>query len=1360
MKLPPKLIVLLIAAVSALVITPLSAIKIVVPDQYKDQIEAIKEAERSERKQELQGANESTDSGLTVDLPEDKAEDNQSPEVDADEFIVMPVVEPKIDAQETLGEGEGRIAGQVFDKESGQPLRGVAILVEGTDFGTVTDSKGRYRISNVPSATHTLSFIKPGYIEATVTDTRVMEGELMKLDFALLPRPSDMSDEVYVLQDFTVTAEEAASQNVALLALRQTSVSSLEALSSEDFAKFAAGDAADAISKMSGASLSDGKYVVFRGLNDRYNTTLINGVRLPSPDPDRKAVALDIFPTSLFDSIVARKTYTTDLPGESSGGSVELRTQSVPDEPFVKFSFGGGGQLNSSQTEDFLADPEQVSLADWIRGKDVRGFDVDPVTGGLTDNYPNNAGGVSFPLMAPNEKKLSGFGDRSYSFSAGGSKQFADWLTLGTVVGIKVSEKQRTSFKEKFEIDIETLGSIGLDQAPRAVLNKVAGSGLVDLGLITPTEATLNGQPFGGALKSEEEYSSSVLLGLGAQILDHSSLNYSFLRSENLTSTVEQTLYYKFVQDVPGIAGGLPNNEYYKFLDIEITTQDRLLQAHQFSGEHIFELGNTGEWTTSWYYTAAEMEQNEPDQRFVSEFALDWNGYDTISPPNVLPMRFQRETQQDSSMRGFNLEKEVEIVEDALTIGLDLGYGLESSEREFRQLESEVEFTGSKVDTPRYAAMPFPDPSGAALDQLVEELGMETFYDAFVDETLTGGVNELVEELYERAVETQQSQFDAEQITLNTSQNAFNGAQNDFNNAQTSLNNQIASWEGFTGVDYETEFDPGNSFHTSAETFLGIPTAQVTLADSQTALDTTQDRLDEAQADFDAESARNTLIQDEQANYQAAAAALIAQIASTPALATDPTAFPDFSFFGDQEYILNTPRGFSVYGDSMPTNSNIQFSSVDSEIEARGESNTESFYFSGNLNFTKVPIFESIRLAGGYRRESTELSYERVTGAGPNEGILSATVGESAPIDQSNNLAYMAVIFEITENLKLHISHSNTVAKPTFREIAPFPIYNLSDESLEFGNPGFVFRSDGKFRMWQGGVDDYGEYAPADPAALRDPGLGKNLIVGPDFAGLEIAEVESRDIRLEYFTPLDGLLAVGYFEKDVGAPIERVFAYQPNGIDLNTFINNNNDAELSGFEVELQQNLGIINDWVSQDILPFDWLTIGGNYTKIDAEVERSSFEIRNLATLQGISSSRPLYDQPSFVANAFVSLDIEKTGTLITLSQNWLGEQLERVGGLDDSLSGSADIYWDEFTSINLVIEQALTDHIKLKFSVKNLDSPVRSTFEDAAFYNNMVASDLLTKDGEQISTSAVGYKRTSQTVEPSYSISISGSF
>ena len=150
-KTPSKLIVLLIAAAFALVITPLSAIKIVVPDQYKDQIEAIKAAERAEREKKLNYITGSSEGSIQI-FVEDKPEQPDAAEtsVEDDEFIVMPVVESKIDTQETLGEGEGRVAGQVFDKESGQPLRGVAILVEGTDFGTVTDSKGRYRISNVP----------------------------------------------------------------------------------------------------------------------------------------------------------------------------------------------------------------------------------------------------------------------------------------------------------------------------------------------------------------------------------------------------------------------------------------------------------------------------------------------------------------------------------------------------------------------------------------------------------------------------------------------------------------------------------------------------------------------------------------------------------------------------------------------------------------------------------------------------------------------------------------------------------------------------------------------------------------------------------------------------------------------------------------------------------------------------------------------------------------------------------------------------------------------------------------------------------------------------------------------------------
>jgi hypothetical protein len=1367
-KTPSKLIVLLIAAAFALVITPLSAIKIVVPDQYKDQIEAIKAAERAEREKKLNYITGSSEGSIQI-FVEDKPEQPDAAEtsVEDDEFIVMPVVESKIDTQETLGEGEGRVAGQVFDKESGQPLRGVAILVEGTDFGTVTDSQGRYRISNVPSATYSLSFFKPGYIEATVTDTRVMEGELMKLDFAMLPRPSDMSDEIYVLQDFTVTAEEAASQNVALLALRQTSIASIDALSSEDFSKFAAGDAAEAISKISGASLSDGKYVVFRGLNDRYNTTLINGVLLPSPDPDRKAVALDIFPTSLFDSIIARKTYTTDMPGESSGGSVEMVTKGIPDEPFLKFSVGTGGQINSSDTEKFLADPEQVSLSGWLEGDDNRGFDIVPGTDELVSKYPNMVGNSNFPLSAPLERSLPGFGDRSYSFSAGGSKEINKWLSVGAVLGLKVSEKRRSKFTETFKI--------GINEG-KAVISEVAGRGLVDLGVLTPAQASLNGEAFGGVLKSEEEYASSVLFGFGAQISDHTSLNYSFLRAESLTSSAERVDYYKFEDSNPTVDTTLPlpDNAWYKYSDFEVGSEERLLQAHQFSGEHTFAPFGDEDWTFSWHATSTEMEQSEPDQRVIGEWLPEYGAF--ASDPGLPPVtRFQRETEQESTMVGFNVNKEWEL-SDSIKIGFEFGYDSEESDREFRQLESQI-FRELEVDDPLFAAMPFPNPSEAALDQLVEDFGIETFYDAFVDETLTGGVNELVDALYARKVTTQQSQLTAAQNTLINSQNAFNGAQNDFNNAQTSLNTQIEEWEGFTGVDYETEFDPGNSFHTLAETWLVYP-AQVTLADSQTALDTAQNKLDADQADLDAESARNTLIQNEQANYQAAAAALIAQIASTPALATDPTAFPDFSFFGDQDYILNTPRGFSVYADASPNISNIQFSDANGLFQAVGRSETESFYVSGNLVFEKVPLVNSLRLAGGLREESSLLSYELIDNAlgepvpaSGDGGGVSPLVVQSSSIDQKDQLSFLAVIFEITDDLKLHLSRSNTVAKPTFREIAPFPIFNLSDRSFEQGNGGLTLRTANSYNQWLDRTDKF--------EGKSDSEVPDKFVLPVEFAGLEIAKVESRDIRLEYYTPLDGLISIGYFEKDVGAPIERIFAYSAVGTDVNTFINNDNDATLDGVEVEVQQNLGILNELFEWDVEVLDWITVGGNYTKLNAEVERSSIEKQNLTNVRaesgfdipdlfqdgGAESTRPLYDQPAYVGNAFISFDIEKTGTRLTISQNWLGEQLDRAGGIGDpKLPGLADTYWDEFSSVNLVVEQDLTDHIKLKLSVKNLDSPVRSLYEDDIFYTALSDEDLYRQSGgsssDVVAGSAGGFKRTSQAVEPSYSISISGSF
>jgi hypothetical protein len=1289
------------------------------------------------------------------------------PESDATvEFEVMDaVLDAATDIDDALAADEGHITGRVVDKDTGAAVGGVAVLLEGADIGTVTDGNGEYRIRSAPAGVYTLSFIKGGYIEANVTDFAVVGGEEQEFAFALPPRPAEMSDDVYELQDFSVTAEEAISQNVALLNMRQTSIASMEAMSSEDFAKFGASDAAEAIKRISGASISDGGYVVFRGLNDRYNTTLINGVLLPSPDPDRKAVALDIFPTSLFDSIVARKTYTTDLPGESSGGSIELRTKSVPEEPFIKFSYGTGGQLTSSDTDTFLSDPEQVSLSQWIKGDDRRGFDLRSGTQELVDDYPSNVGGEGFPLTAPRIKKMSKYGDRSYNLSFGGSKEITDWLTVGGVFGMKVAENRRTGFTELYKIKIDE---------GKAVLDERAQRG------DTRMDRDGNTVQHGGVTKSTEEYSSSILFGLGAKILDHTDLNYTYLRADTLTSTVKRIDYQQFEESAPAISGlsGLPGNEFYSYTDYEVGSEEKLLEAHQFSGEHRFEFLLPPEWTFSWYYTDAGMEQSEPDQRLIAEFIPDQFGKAIsayASDPGLPPVsRFQRETVQDSTMSGFKMEQEIKL-SDSITLGFNFGYDSESSEREFRQLEARIA-QDRFVDDPLFAAMPYPDQLG--LNDVVDPANAVNpifkFNDGFVDGNLENGVNEVVAALFDQAVGNADNSFTSLSGILTTRQTALNASLSSLALAQASLDSAVSSFETFTGVDFETQYDPGNPTHVFLLGGLIAP-AQQNIVTGQAATDAAQNNVNTTQAQVDTAQSELNTIAAEQMQYLIDSAALINQIASMPALAMDSTSFPTFSFFGNQSYILDTPRGFSVYADETPTVSNIQFTTVDGLFQARGESEVESTYISGNLKFSKLPLIESLRVAGGFRDESTKLNYELIPNAlgepapvsGDGAGVSPFTVTSSS-IDQKDRLGYLAFVFEITKNLKLHLSASTTVAKPTFREIAPFPIFNLSDKSFEQGNGGLMLRSANAYDDWKNREGDF--------AGKADSELPGKFVVPVEFAGLEIAEVKSSDIRFEYYTPLDGLISIGYFTKTVGAPIERVFAYESSGVAVNTFINNNNDAKLEGIEFELQQNLGVLGgDFLG---IPLRWFTIGGNYTKINAEVKRSKFEMDNLSSDRakdgfsdpdafqdgGNHDTRPLYDQPSFVANAFISMDIEQTSTRVTLSQNWTGEQLVRAGGISESQLGVADLYWDVYTSLNLVIEQRINDTWSLKFAVKNLDRPVRKLFEKEIFYESLNDGALYqTKGGsptDKISDSAAGFSRTSQTIDPSYSISISATF
>ena len=102
------------------------------------------------------------------------------------------------------------------------------------------------------------------------------------------------------------------------------------------------------MTRASGLTLVGGQFVFIRGLGERFSSTLVNGAAIPSPDPTRRVVPLDLFPTSILESVLVQKTYSADRPGEFAGGTLEMRTRGIPEEFFFNLSASTGANTQSA----------------------------------------------------------------------------------------------------------------------------------------------------------------------------------------------------------------------------------------------------------------------------------------------------------------------------------------------------------------------------------------------------------------------------------------------------------------------------------------------------------------------------------------------------------------------------------------------------------------------------------------------------------------------------------------------------------------------------------------------------------------------------------------------------------------------------------------------------------------------------------------------------------------------------------------------------------------------------------------------------------------------------------------------------
>jgi len=246
----------------------------------------------------------------------------------------------------TVWAQKGYLRGKVLDAETGEALIGATISKQGTSTGTVADFEGNYSLPLEPG-THTIVFQFVSYQTKTVENIVIEAEKVNTLDI-------NLSTDVQQLAEVVVQAEVIKDNEAALLKIQKKSANVLDGISAQSFRKIGDSNLSGAMKRVTGVAVQGGKYVYVRGLGDRYTRTTLNGMSIPGLDPERNDVQIDLFPTSILENVIVYKTFSPELAGDFTGGTVNVETKSFPEEKFTRLSLGVGYNPNMHFNDDFV----------------------------------------------------------------------------------------------------------------------------------------------------------------------------------------------------------------------------------------------------------------------------------------------------------------------------------------------------------------------------------------------------------------------------------------------------------------------------------------------------------------------------------------------------------------------------------------------------------------------------------------------------------------------------------------------------------------------------------------------------------------------------------------------------------------------------------------------------------------------------------------------------------------------------------------------------------------------------------------------------------------------------------------------
>lgn len=504
---------------------------------------------------------------------------------------------------------QGTLLGRVTSY--GQPVEGATVtLYNGVTAQSVTDANGSYRIQ-IPRGLYGLRIEHPEFVsQRSEKDIRVVANIELGANFEVIPLDESPRDTLNIARPQVEELVAIAKYRPqALGESERYSEGVIDTLGIEDLARFADTQVSASIIRVPSVTVQEDRFVFIRGLGGRYVTTTLNGSTLPSTDPAKRTVPLDLFPTNIVSQLDVKKSFTAVMPGESTGGNLVINTRTFPaeEEGQLYVRLGGITDLTGSSV---LSDPTRGDF-DWL-GFDDNSRGGENVFNGISRALEQRdllGPGVTQLLGREGARLLTGDLDPEKTtalpnLSIGGNYGNVFELDGGDELGFFVAANYRNRWSQR------TKGTERTYEA--AAFNPQQQSGP-----IAEDDAILDDFAF------EEIFNNVEISGL-------LSVGWNFGNTSLASNSIVSRVTQSRVKQRDGFDGDAQLESFRNTIE----WVERTFLSQQFTGEHIF--GADERWTGEWQFTASIADRYAPDRR-DTRFDLEGNdGVFNLEIPTVL----------------------------------------------------------------------------------------------------------------------------------------------------------------------------------------------------------------------------------------------------------------------------------------------------------------------------------------------------------------------------------------------------------------------------------------------------------------------------------------------------------------------------------------------------------------------------------------------------------------------------------------------------------------------------------------------------------------------------------------------------